>query len=121
MKKTKFKNIHSLEDIREVRLQLKKKVKLTEKSISEKTDLGKILIGALGNKGGTSGDKESYLEALGYLLPAGLKYIIKILKKNTGKKQFKRLLIYSAIGGAIALSVYQVLGKGQSTESKDEK
>ena len=120
MKKTKFKNIHSLEDIREARLRLKKKVKLTESYISEKTDLGKILIGAVGKKGSASSDKESYLEAIGYLLPAGFKYVLKTLKKNIGKKQFKRLLIYSAIGGALALTVYQVLGKGQSAEAEDE-
>ena len=114
MKKTKFKNIHSLDDIHKARLQLLKKVRQTEKSISVKTDLGKLLIDAFERKGGISGEKGSDLEYIVYLLPLGLKYVLKLLKNNTGKKRFRRLLIYAAIGGTLAISVYQVLGKEQN-------
>jgi hypothetical protein len=113
MKKTKYRNLHSLDDIHNARLQLKKKMRLTEKSISKKTDLGKLLLGAFEKTSGIPIDKDSSVELIGYLLPVGLKYVLKLLKKNTGSKKLRRLLIYSAIGGALAITFYQVLAKKQ--------
>ena len=109
MKKTKFKNIHSLEDIHKTRLKLKKKIRLTEKSISRKTDLGKLLIRSLEKKANIPGGMDSSPEVIGYLLPLGLKYVLGLFKRNISKKQFRRLLIFSAIGGALALSVYKII------------
>ena len=115
MKKTNFKNIRTLEDIHRARQRLRKKMKMTEKSVSEKTELGKLILGAVKGTGEVLSGKSGGHESLGYLLPVVLQYVLRFLKKNTGRKQFRRLLIYSAIGGALALSVYRIINR-QETE-----
>jgi hypothetical protein len=119
MKKTmKFKNIHSLEDIHKVRLQLEKKMRLTEKSISEKTDLGMLFLDTFEKMGVISSDRARGTEFIDYLLPLGLQYTLSLIKKNTSRKQFRQLLLYSTIGGVLSFFVYHLLGKGKTDTEK---
>ena len=110
MKKMIFSNIHSLEDIHKLKLRLEKKLSVTEKSISDKTDVAKLLFST--NKGVSSfiGEKDSKLVIIGYLLPLGIKFLLKLIQNDPDRKLFKRLLIYSALGSVTALLVYQYLG-----------
>ena len=113
-KAVKYKNIHNLEDLRKVKLKLEKKIRLTEKSISEKTDFGKLLLGTFQKMGNISSDKINGPEVIGYLFPAALHFILKNLKNDLSKKQIKRLMVYTVIGGLVAFTFYKVLGKRQT-------
>ncbi len=77
-----------------------------ERKISAKTDVTKLLFS---NKSGLGEifDKEGInMELIGSFLPLGINYILEQLKNNPHKKLFKRLIIYSAVGGLTTLLVY---------------
>ena len=117
MKKMIFSNIHSLEDIHKRKLRLNKKLSVIEKSISDKTELAKLLFNTNERLNSLFGKKDSKLEVIGYLLPLGIKYILKQIHNNPDRKHFKRLLIYSALGSVSALMIYQYLvNRGKKTE-----
>ena len=111
MKTTKFRSIRTLDEMHKVKLQLGKKLRVTENSISKKADLGKLLLGSTENLGSFSGSKSMDIEGLEYLLPLGVKYILTLIKSKPNRKYYKRLSVYSAIGSIVALFVYQYLGK----------
>ncbi len=111
MKKMKFKDIHSLEDIVKVKRQLKKKVRVTEKSFSDRTDLRTLLLNDNKSSGSLFSEDNWNPEMLWYLLPLGIKRIFTYIQKKSNKKQFKRILKYSAIGSVLAFSAYQILVK----------
>lgn len=111
MKTTKFRNIQSLDDIQKHKLRLGKKLRASEDSISEKTDLGKLLLGSSKSLGSFFDNKIMNVEDLEYLLPLGVKYISKLVKSKPNRKYLKRISIYSAIGSIAALLAYQYLGK----------
>jgi len=111
MKTTIFSNIHSLEDIRKRKLRLQQKLNTTEKSISDKTDITKLLFNSNERLSGLFGEKDKTSEILGYLLPLGIKYLFRQIQNNPGKKPFKRVLIYSVFGSLTALMVYQYFKK----------
>lgn len=111
MNKTKFKNIHSLDDIHKLKLRLGKKLRATENSISTKTELGKLLLDSSENMSDFFSKQSIDIEDLEYLLPLGVKYFLKILKNKPARKQFKRISIYSGIGSILALFLYQYLEK----------
>jgi len=111
-----YNNIHSLEDIHKQKLRLKKNLKGIEKSISEKTDIVKLLFSTGERKSSLLGEKNNKLGIIGYILPLGIKYILKQIKKNPLKKQYKSLIIYSAIGSVSAFLIYQYL-KQRKTKS----
>lgn len=116
MMTTKFNNIKSLDDIHNHKLRLEKKLRKTENSISEKTDMGKVLLDSTERIGSFLGDKSMVIEGLVYFLPLGVKYILKLINKNPGKKHKKNLIVYSAIGSVLAFLTYQYL-KHRETKS----
>jgi hypothetical protein len=109
----KFENIHSLDDIHKVKRHLKKKMRVTEKSISDRTDLAKLLLNDNERLGRFYSEDNRNPEMLGNLLSLGIKHVFKLIKKKSNKKYLRRILIYSAIGSVLAFSVYQFLGKRQ--------
>lgn len=117
MKTMKFKNIRSLDDLHRHKLRLKRKLRVTENSISEKADVGRLLLGSTGSLGSFFGKKNKNIEGLEYLLPLGVRYINKLLKDKPNRRYYKRLSVYAAIGSIIALFVYQYLGK-RKTETE---
>ena len=109
MKTMIYNNIHSLEDIHKQKLRLKKNLKAIERSISEKSDIVRLLLNTSERKSSSSGDKNNKLELIGYILTTGIKYIREQIKSNPQKKQYKSLIIYSAIGSVSAFMIYQYL------------
>jgi len=106
MKKTIFDGINSLDDIQRHKKSLKKKAGEIEKTLSEKTSFAQLLLNTGDRLSDTLGEKDGVAEIAGYLLPLGIKYFKKI-KKNTSKKQLKKILIYSSVGILTAFVVYQ--------------
>jgi hypothetical protein len=111
MMTTKFRNIRTLDDIQRAKRRLGKKLRVTENSISKKTDLKKLLLDSTESMGSFFGNKNMNIERLEYLLPLGVNYILRLIKSKPTRKQIKRLSIYSGIGSVLALLVYQYLGK----------
>ncbi len=111
MKIMKFRKLQSLDDIHRLKLRLVKKLSVTEKSISEKTDISKLLLNSTKSMGSFFGNKSMNIDGLEYLLPLGVTYITKLIKSKPNRKYLKRLSIYAAIGSVTALFVYQYLGK----------
>lgn len=111
MKTAIFSNIHSLEDIRKRKLRLQQKLDITEKSISDKTDITKLLFNSSERLSSLFGEKDKTSEIIGSLLPLGIKYLLRQIRNNPKKKPFKRVLIYSALGSLTAFLVYQYFKK----------
>ena len=107
----KFKNIHSLEDIHKAKLRLNREIRGIEKSFSEKTDLGNIFLKAKEGPGSFFSADKRNPEMLSYLLPLGIKHILKLIKNKKNRKLIKRVLIYSVTGSILAFSVYQFIWK----------
>jgi len=109
MKTTIFRNIHSLEDIKKRKLRLKKKLGVIEKSISDKTDVAKLLFDTKKGLSSLFDEKDSSLEIIASLLPLGIKYLFKNIQNIPGRKYYKSLIIYTALGGVSAFLVYKYL------------
>lgn len=112
MKKTKkmrFSDIHSIEDIRKQKARLKKKISSAEESIGGKTDIGKLLLNATSNIKSSFSESDGNIEILGDLLPIGMKYLTRQIKKNINKKKFRRFLIYATLGSATAYLAYRFI------------
>ncbi len=109
MKTKIFSNIHSLEDIHKRKLRLEKKLSVSEKSISDTTDLAKLLFNTNERLSSFFDEQDTKLQIIGVLLVSGIKNMLKEIQNNPDKKLFKRLLIYSAIGSLSALLVYQFM------------
>lgn len=107
----KFKDIRSLDDIQKRKRKLAKKLRRSENSLTEKADIGKILLNSTESLGSFFGRKSMPIEDLEYLLPLGFKYISKLVKSKPDKKYLKRFSIFFAIGSILALSSYQYLKK----------
>jgi hypothetical protein len=121
MKRTVFSNIQSLEDLHKRKLRLEKKLIVTEKSISEKTDIAKLLINTSKRAGSLSGENDSDLEVLGYLLPLGIKLLLKQIQNNPDKIPLKRLLFYFIVGSIPTLLVYKYMEKSKSKSKSKRK
>ena len=109
MMTTIYNNIHSLEDIHKRKLRLKKKLSVIEKSISDNTDVAKLLFNTNDGLSSLFAEKDSKLEITGYLLPLGIKYIIKQIQKSLDRKHYKTLIIYTVLGSVSAFLVYQYM------------
>jgi len=118
MKVMKFRNIHSLEDLHRQKVKLKKKLSLTEQSISSKTDIGKLLVSSSDKISGSFSEPNGNIEILGALLPIGIKYLTRQIKKNPDKKKVRKLLIYLAIGGAASFMVYKFIRNRNKADSE---
>jgi len=116
-RRTTFRNVHSLEDIQKLKLRLDKRLKVTEKSISEKTDIASLLFSTKKIQSGLSDEEVEKLGIAGYLLPLGIKYVIGQMQKKPNSKFIKRLLIYSALASVSAYMVYQFIDKRKNKTS----
>lgn len=110
-KKAKFSNVHSLEDIRDLKLRLNKKIRVTEKSISDKTDIIGYLFNIKEIKGGLNDENGDKQGIAGYLIKLGIKYVMELLQKKSTSKSVKRFLFYSALAGVSAFAVYKFMEK----------
>jgi len=106
---TIFDDISSLEDIQKRKLRLEKKLRVNEKSISDKTDIINLLFNNKEGFGSFFGEKDSKMAIMENLLPLGVNYILKQIQNNPDKKLLKKLIIYSVFGSLSALLVYQYL------------
>lgn len=77
------------------------------------TDLGKLFLNDNGKPGSFLNEDLMNPEVLFYLLPLGIKQILKLAGKKGNKKNLKRILIYSAAGSLLAFFVYKFLVKPQ--------
>jgi hypothetical protein len=120
MKTTTFNNIYFLDDIQKRKRRLKKKLRVAEKSIIKEVDFGKSFFSSERRLSSLFDDIEgdSTREIIGYLLPLGLKYVLKQIKKSPNKKLYKRLLIYTVLGSLSALMVYKYMANGDKKNEK---
>ena len=77
------------------------------------TDLGKLFLNDNGRTGSFLNEDLRNPDLLFYLLPLGIKQILKLTGKKSNKKNLKRILIYSAAGSLLAFSVYKLIVKQQ--------
>ena len=106
---TIFKDIHSFEDIQKQKLALEKKLRVTEKSISEKTDLTRILFNNKAGLGRILGEKGGKTELIQNVLPLVINFIQKQIQNNPHMKLIRRVVIYSIFGSVSAFLVYKYL------------
>jgi len=106
MKKSIFDDIHSFEDIQKQRLRLEKKLRDTEKSISEKTDITRLLFKTKKGHSGFDSETDYKTVIIGSVLPLGINLIMKMIRDNLDKKVLRKIIIYSIYGSVSALLVY---------------
>lgn len=121
MKMTIFSSIQSLEDIHKQKLRLRNKLRLTEKSISKKSSIVDLLFKKDERISSFFDEKNNIHELINYVLPLGLKYLLKIIRNNTNRKPNKRVLIYTILGSVSALLVYLYMGNLRKPESPENK
>ena len=114
MKKSIFDDIHSFEDIQKQRLRLEKKLKETEKSISEKTDITRLLFNPKKAHSGFGSGTDYKTVIVESILPLGINLILKVIRDNLDKKLLKKIIIYSIYGSVSALLVYSYLNYQKS-------
>ncbi len=109
MTMTIFNDISSLEDIQKRKLRLEKKLRATEKSISDKTDIFNLLSNNNEGSGSLFDEKDYKMAILANVLPLGITYLLKQIQNNPDKKLLKKLIIYSVFGSLSTLMAYQYL------------
>lgn len=119
MKRPIFDDIHSLKDIQKQKARLEEKLKATEKSFSDKTDITRLIFRARKGMNRFSGKKDFKLEIIESLLPLGIELIVGLMRKKLDKRLAKRLIIYSIYGSVFAFVIYKYLNSQEEKVESD--